>query len=120
MYSSAPAISSLPPFGTTPVMPTDMPGFVPHVTMGSMVSASMMTSLSKTASSSDFQLRHSTLFRSRSSSFSNLMRFERYSIVVSSGAIMPARAPASMDMLQMVMRASMLNALIALPRYSSV
>jgi hypothetical protein len=41
-----------------------------------------------------------------------------YSKVVSSGAIMPARAPASIDMLQMVIRASIDSARMAAPRYS--
>ena len=38
--------------------------------------------------------------------------------MVSSGAIMPARAPASIDMLQIVMRASIDSARMASPRYS--
>jgi hypothetical protein len=38
--------------------------------------------------------------------------------VVSSGAIMPARAPPSMLMLQIVMRLAMLSLRMALPRYS--
>ena len=42
----------------------------------------------------------------------------RYSKVVSSGAIMPARAPASIDMLQTVMRSSIESARMAAPRYS--
>ena len=42
----------------------------------------------------------------------------RYWKVVSSGAIMPARAPASIDMLQTVMRCSMLRLRIASPVYS--
>ncbi|CPU66238.1 Uncharacterised protein [Mycobacteroides abscessus] len=42
----------------------------------------------------------------------------RYSNVVSSGAIMPARAPASIDMLQIVIRASMESLRMASPRYS--
>ena len=45
-------------------------------------------------------------------------RPRRYSNVVSSGAIMPARAPASIDMLQTVMRSSIDSASIAGPRYS--
>ena len=44
---------------------------------------------------------------------------QRKSKVVSSGAISPARAPASMDMLQMVIRSSMLSARIASPVYST-
>ena len=43
----------------------------------------------------------------------------RYAKVVSSGATMPARAPASIDMLQIVMRPSIERARIALPRNSS-
>ena len=42
-----------------------------------------------------------------------------YAKVVSSGAIMPARAPASIDMLHMVMRPSIERERIALPRNSS-
>ena len=42
----------------------------------------------------------------------------RYSKVVASGAISPAFAPASIDMLQMVIRASIDSASMALPRYS--
>ncbi len=42
-----------------------------------------------------------------------------YSNVVSSGAMSPARAPASIDMLQIVIRASIESARMALPRYSS-
>ncbi|CAM5781196.1 hypothetical protein CPER28S_00751 [Cellulomonas persica] len=38
--------------------------------------------------------------------------------MVSSGAIMPARAPASIDMLQMVIRASIDRLRMASPRYS--
>ena len=41
-----------------------------------------------------------------------------YRIVVSSGAIIPARAPPSIDMLQMVILCSMDRSCIALPRYS--
>jgi hypothetical protein len=48
----------------------------------------------------------------------NLGRPFRYSNVVSSGAIIPARAPASIDMLQIVMRSSMERLRIAGPRYS--
>ena len=43
-----------------------------------------------------------------------------YSIVVSSTAIIPARAPASIDMLQTVMRPSIDRARIALPPNSIV
>src|SRR5208282_1600481 len=42
----------------------------------------------------------------------------RYAKVVSSGAIMPARAPASMDMLHTVMRCSIESARMLEPRYS--
>ena len=43
---------------------------------------------------------------------------ERYSKVVSSGATIPARAPASMVMLHTVIRSSMLIARTASPAYS--
>ena len=41
-----------------------------------------------------------------------------YSIVLSSTATMPARAPASIDMLHTVMRPSIDSARMALPEYS--
>src|SRR3989338_716533 len=77
MYSNAPAISSLSPFGTVPVTGADMPGFVPQVTIGSIVSPSITTSLSKAAPSSDFQLNHLFIVSSLSLSLSNFTRLER-------------------------------------------
>ena len=41
-----------------------------------------------------------------------------YSKVVASGAIIPARAPASIDMLQTVIRSDIPNARMASPVYS--
>ena len=46
-------------------------------------------------------------------------RPSRYANVVSSGAIIPARAPHSMDMLQIVIRSSIESARIASPAYST-
>ena len=48
------------------------------------------------------------------------MRPLRYSNVVSSGAIRPARAPPSIDILQTVMRCSIERARMAEPRYSKI
>src|SRR5204863_239157 len=62
--------------------------------------------------------RHSAPARSNASPCGTAARPARYANVVSSGAIMPARAPASIDMLQTVMRPSMSSARIASPAYS--
>ena len=56
--------------------------------------------------------------RPTSSPFGALARPFRYSNVVSSGAIRPALAPASIDMLHTVMRPSIDSARMAEPRYS--
>ena len=104
--------------GTTPEIFTPWPGLVPHVTYGSRSSALMVTSLSNTASSSVFSVFQYSTALSHISPSGACGRPFRYSKVTSSGAIMPARAPASMDMLQMVMRASIDSFLMASPRYS--
>src|SRR5699024_8604279 len=98
---------------------TPWPGFVPQVTNGSRVLASMVISASKVAPSSvrsDFQYSTASPQSWPSGACGRPLG---YSNVVSSGAIMPARAPASMDMLQIVIRASIDSASMASPRYSS-
>ena len=89
-----------------------MPGFVPHVTWGFSAETSTTTVSSKVAPSS---VR-------RPANCSNELgaqgRPSRYANVVSSGAIMPARAPASIDMLQIVIRPSIDRARTASPVYS--
>ena len=96
-----------------------MPGFVPHVTCGSSFDTSMRTVLSNSAPCSVASERHSCTSVSISASFGPSSRPRRYANVVSSGEIMPARAPASIDMLQTVMRSSIESARIASPVYST-
>src|SRR5690554_5307356 len=105
-------------FGTAPDSGRPWPGFVPHVTNGSRSLASSTTSASKTASSSERNVFQYSTAASQSAPSGACGRPLRYSKVVSSGAIMPARAPASIDMLQIVMRASIDSERIASPRYS--
>src|SRR5699024_5044441 len=93
--------------GTAPDSGSPWPGLVPQVTKGSSSSASMTTSASKVASSSERSVFQYSTASSHSSPVGAWGRPLTYSKVVSSGAIMPARAPASIDMLQMVIRPSM-------------
>ena len=81
-----------------------MPGFVPYVTIGRSLDTSMCTSLSNFAPSSLGSLRQRSTASSQAAPFGASGRPAMYWYVVSSGAIMPARAPASIDMLQTVMR----------------
>ena len=97
----------------------DCAGFVPQLTYGCSVAASSVTSVSKTAPSSVGSERHSSSAASQSASFGACGRPFTYAKVVSSGATSPARAPASIDMLQIVMRPSIDSASIAAPRYST-
>src|SRR5699024_11731728 len=117
-WSSDVCSSDLGP-GTASDRKTPWPGLVQQVTKGSKTSASIVISASNCAPSSvrsDFQY---SMASSQSLPSGECGRPFKYSNVVSSGAIMPARAPASIDMLQMVMRASMDSASMALPRYSN-
>ena len=97
-----------------------MPGFVPQVTCGT----SSLTSIDdvlvvrrarvggERAPVLDRALPRLALRRV-------LLAPSRYANVVSSGAIIPARAPHSIDMLQTVMRCSIESARIASPAYST-
>lgn len=96
------------------------PGLVPHVTNGVSVEASISTTLSKTASSSVLSERQYSTAWSHASPSGACGRPFRYSNVVSSGAIMPALAPASIDMLQTVILPSMESLRTASPRYSTM
>ena len=91
-----------------------MPGVVPQVTCGETSDASTTTSVSKLAPSSVRSARHS----SSGSGSGAASRPSTHSKVVSSGAIMPARPPASIVMLQTVMRPSIERPSIAGPAYS--
>ncbi len=99
-------------------MSTDCAGFVPHVTVGRIAAASSTISRSNVASGSVTSDRQSSSARSHSAPFGANSRPSRYANVVSSGATIPARAPASIDMLQMVIRPSIDRARIVDPRYS--
>ena len=92
-----------------------MPGFVPYVIIGSSASPSILTDPSNAAPGSPGSWRQRATARSHSASLGARGVLARYSKVVSSGAIIPARAPASIDMLQTVMRSSIDSARTALP-----
>ena len=86
--------------------------------MGATADAWSETSWSNPAPASDgSSLQNASAF-SQSSAFGANGRPARYSMVVSSGAIRPARPPASMDMLHTVMRPSIDSSRIARPVYS--
>src|SRR5690606_35157426 len=104
--------------GTVADTGTVWPGLVPHETYGSNSAASMNSSVSKTAPSSVRSDSQYATAVSQSSPLGANGRPRRYSKVVSSGAIMPARAPPSIDMLQIVIRPSIESDSMALPRYS--
>ena len=91
-----------------------MPGVVPQVTWGDSSEASIATSVSKLAPSSVCSSRHS----SSGSCAGAASRPSTHSNVVSSGAIIPARPPPSIVMLQTVMRPSIESASIGGPAYS--
>ena len=78
----------------------------------------MTTSASKVAPSSVRSVFQYSTAASQSAPDGACARPFRYAKVVSSGAIIPARAPASMDMLQTVIRPSIDSFSMASPRYS--
>ena len=96
-----------------------MPGLVPQVIIGWISPASTWISRSKAAPSSLGSARQRARAASQAAPFGAKGRPARYSKLLSSGATRPARAPASIDMLQTVIRSSIDSARIALPRYSS-
>mmetsp|Transcript_4277 Transcript_4277/g.11953 ORF Transcript_4277/g.11953 Transcript_4277/m.11953 type:complete len:342 (-) Transcript_4277:1730-2755(-) len=106
--------------GTLPVMGRTSSGLVPQVTVGAISRALISTSLSNTAPSSVRSCFQCSTAASHSFPVGAIGRSFRYSNVTSSGATRPARAPASMAMLQMDMRASMDISSMALPANSMV
>ena len=105
--------------GTLPSIVATCAGLVPHVTCGRSVAASMH----------DLLVEHRAVVGDERAPVGDgrvpvespcgaWARPCRYSNVVSSGAIRPAFAPASIDMLQTVIRPSIDSARIAEPRYS--
>ena len=104
--------------GTAPSSGATCDGLVPHDTWGTMVAASKTTSLSKTAPSSVARARQSSRACSHVGARGAWARPSSQAKVVSSGLTMPALAPASIDMLQTVIRPSIDRARMAEPRYS--
>mmetsp|Transcript_26770 Transcript_26770/g.59112 ORF Transcript_26770/g.59112 Transcript_26770/m.59112 type:complete len:280 (-) Transcript_26770:548-1387(-) len=104
--------------GTVPVIGTTASGEVPQVTVGAMSAALMTTSWSNLAPSSDRRLFQYSTAVSQCSGVGAIGRPFRYSKVFSSGATIPARAPASMAILQIDMRASMERSRMTLPANS--
>ena len=88
-------------------------GELPQVTRGAMAVQSISSSVSYWAPSSEGRPRQSTTAASQPAPVGAKGRPARYSNVVSSAAIRPARAPNSTDMLQTVRRPSTGNARIA-------
>ena len=100
------SLTALAGSGTVPVMLTVSSGEVPQVTVGGMSAALISTTVSKWAPSSVLRLRQNSTAWSHSAPSGASGRPLRYSNVMSSGANMPARAPPSIDMLAIDMRAS--------------
>ena len=96
-------------------MPDTIPGLVPQLTCGDILLASSFKDLLNTASSSLFSFFHSSISLSI---FSIFGLFLRYSNVVSSGLIIPALAPPSIDILHIVILCSIDRLEIASPLYS--
>ena len=94
-----------------------MPGLVPQVTIGEIAPASTSTSVSKPAPSSVGSCRQRSTAASKSAGAPGRPR--THSKVVSSGAIIPARPPPSIVMLQIVIRPGISSASIAGPAYST-
>ena len=116
MYFSARSSPSVLGSGTAPVTGATIPGVVPHVTWGESAEASTSTSRSKVAPGSVRSARHSPTALSKSAGAAG--RPSSHSKVVSSGATIPARPPASIVMLQTVMRPSIVSRSIGSPAYS--
>ena len=95
-----------------------IPGLVPQVTCGKTSFAFNFTVISNSASGSDGSFFHEFTAKSNASPCGAKGRFFRCSKVFSSGATIPARAPASIVMLQRVIRPSIVMERIASPAYS--
>ena len=91
---------------------------MPQVTSGSISSPSILISLSKTLSSSEYKVFQCAKALFQSSPFGDIGLFLKYSKVFSSGAIRPALAPPSIVMLQIVILCSTLRLRITSPANS--
>ncbi len=89
------------------------------VTIGASLDASSLISRSKTAFSELGKVRQYATASSQRSPFGARSALARCSNVTSSGAIIPIRAPASIDMLQTVKRLSIDMARMVEPAYST-
>ncbi len=97
-----------------------IPGFVPQVTCGfSSADVDRDASIELRTRIGAQRRASRRAQRSQAAPPGAAGRPSRYANVTSSGAIIPARAPASIDMLQTVMRPSIESASIAGPAYSS-
>src|SRR5581483_4670538 len=92
--------------GTAPVTGAQSSGLVPQLTMGANLAASKESSRSNLAPASVGSVAQYANALFQCASFGAYWRPFRYSKVVSSGPIIPMRAPASIDMLQTVKRPS--------------
>ena len=117
MYSSARSSCGDRGSGTRSVTGTTIPGVVPHVTIGERAPASTTISRSNAAPSSVGSARQASTAASRSSGVPGRPSIQAK--VVSSGAIIPARPPPSIVMLQIVIRPSIESASMAGPAYST-
>ena len=99
-------------------MSVTIPGLVPQVTCGKTSFAFMFSITSNFASGSDGSSFQADTAASNVFPLGAKGRFFKCSNVFSSGATIPARAPASIDMLQRVMRPSIDMERIVSPAYS--
>ena len=104
--------------GTRESTGSTISGEVPQVTCGLMSRASTSTTVSNFAPSSVCRVRQYLTAWSHSTPLGAKGRPRKYSTVLSSTATSPDRAPASMAMLQTVMRPSTDSARMALPANS--
>ncbi len=106
--------------GTLPSTVVTICGLVPQVTCGRIFAASSVTTLSNLAPGSLTSVRQYATALSQFAPLGASGRPLTYSTVLSSTATMPARAPASIDMLHRVMRPSIESERIASPVNSMV
>jgi hypothetical protein len=104
--------------GTRSLIAATWSGLEPQVTIGASAAASISRDLSKTAPGSEGRVRQEASARSQSAPFGAHGRSFSQAKVVSSGATRPVRDPASMVMLQMVIRSAMDRASTVGPAYS--
>ncbi len=104
--------------GTRALTGTTIPGFVPQVTNGASIAASISITRSNCAPGSPANVLQYPTAASQSFPLGAKRRPLTYANVVSSGSISPARAPASILILHSVIRPSIDNARTGSPAYS--